>query len=264
MEGELWLAAQPSELAKARDFAESGARAFCFDDHGRYEFTFAASEAVANAIEHGASSSDGKIHLHLVGEGDKLTLFVRDSGTFVASSPDPSEVPQRGRGLAFMVSLMDEVEVRTATDSTLIRLSKRLPPAGSTARCRTGCGRRVAAAAAAVMAALVAFVPSGASAHVLSEQRAAAEATSVAGFVAGVLTSEYRVRRFGVGSCVAHGPHKVRCKLRWRLAERRIRRRWSCSARIVVFLPGSATDETDWTYGRPRCASRYARAARGR
>jgi anti-sigma regulatory factor (Ser/Thr protein kinase) len=146
MEGELWLAAQPSELAKARDFAESGARAFCFDDHGRYQFKFAVSEAVANAIEHGRPSPDGRIHLRLVGEGDKLSLFVRDSGSFVASSPDPSRLPQRGRGLAFMVSLMDEVEVRTATGSTMIRLSKRRPPAASTARCRTDGGHRLAAA----------------------------------------------------------------------------------------------------------------------
>jgi anti-sigma regulatory factor (Ser/Thr protein kinase) len=146
MEGELWLAAQPSELTKARDFAESGARAFCFDDHGRYQFKFAASEAVANAIEHGRPSCDGKIHLRLVGEGDKLTLFVRDCGRFSVTSPDPSMLPQRGRGLAFMVSLMDEVEVRTASDSTLIRLSKRRPPAATPVRCRADGGRRLAAA----------------------------------------------------------------------------------------------------------------------
>jgi anti-sigma regulatory factor (Ser/Thr protein kinase) len=128
MEGELCLAAHPSELTRAREFADQAARAFRFDDDGRYQFKFAASEAVANAIEHGMPSSDGKIELRLVGEGDTLTLYVRDYGTFEADSPPPRDLPERGRGLAFMVSLMDEVEVKTEIDGTVIRLAKRRRP----------------------------------------------------------------------------------------------------------------------------------------
>ena len=137
LEGELCLAADPAELTKAREFVDEAARAFRFDDDCRYQFKFAASEAVANAIEHGAPSPDGKVELRLVGEGDTLTLYVRDYGTFEADSPPPGGMPERGRGLAFMVSLMDEVEVKTEADGTLIRLAKRrrlgssAPPAGT-------------------------------------------------------------------------------------------------------------------------------------
>jgi anti-sigma regulatory factor (Ser/Thr protein kinase) len=122
---QLSLAAKPSELSKAREFADSAARAFYIDDDDRHAFKFAASEAVANAIEHGSPSRDGEIELRLVAEGDTLTLYVRDYGTFAPASSEPQELPERGRGLAFMVLLMDEVEVKTVSDGTVTRLAKR-------------------------------------------------------------------------------------------------------------------------------------------
>lgn len=131
MEGELCLAAHPSELSRAREFADEAARAFRFDDDGCYQFKFAASEAVANAIEHGTPSPEGTIELRLVGEGDTLTLYVRDYGTFVADAPVPQSMPERGRGLAFMMSLMDEVEVKAEAGGTVVRLAKRRPPGSS-------------------------------------------------------------------------------------------------------------------------------------
>jgi serine/threonine-protein kinase RsbW len=122
---ELRLPARPSELKRARDFASAAADDFGFDPRDRYQFTFAASEAVANAIEHGSPCADGKIGLRLVEDGETLTLSVCDCGTFRASVLELDELAERGRGLALIATLMDAVDLRPSGKGTLVRLSKR-------------------------------------------------------------------------------------------------------------------------------------------
>jgi anti-sigma regulatory factor (Ser/Thr protein kinase) len=122
---ELRLAARPSQLKRARDFAGAAAGEFGLDDRGRYQFVSAASEAVANAIEHGAPCSDGKIGMRVAERGDLLTFAVCDCGTFTASFAEPEELPERGRGLALIAMLVDEVDLRPSGETTVLQLSKR-------------------------------------------------------------------------------------------------------------------------------------------
>lgn len=121
---ELRLPARRSELGTARKFAEDVATAYGLDANGRYEFVVAANEAVTNAIRHGASDSDGLIRLSIDADADRLTLAVRDHGTFVMPAVDTVAQAERGRGLALMACLVDEVELRIEPGGTTVCLSK--------------------------------------------------------------------------------------------------------------------------------------------
>ena len=125
IEAELELRAEPSELRTARGFADSAAAGFGLGDTERYEFTFAVNEAVSNAIEHGRPSPAGTIRLQVATEDGALVFYVADHGTF---TPNPSAfvlLPERGRGLAFMAAVVDEVDVCRGETGTVVRLCKR-------------------------------------------------------------------------------------------------------------------------------------------
>jgi anti-sigma regulatory factor (Ser/Thr protein kinase) len=122
----LTLPADLSRLLEARRFAEDAAAAFGFDDAAQQQIKLAANEAVANAMEHGSPTTDHEVALQAVEEGGALTIYVRDGGSFVPRMMHRGAMPERGRGLAFMDLLMDEVEVRPGRGGTEVRLVKRL------------------------------------------------------------------------------------------------------------------------------------------
>lgn len=126
-ESELHLPARRSELAAARRYAADGAEAFGFDPDSCFEFVVAVNEAVTNAIRHGASDEQGRIHLSIVADADRLTFAVRDRGKFVLPSRDRATSSENGRGLALMASLVDEVQLEIEPRSTTVRLSKARP-----------------------------------------------------------------------------------------------------------------------------------------
>lgn len=115
-------------MPEARAFADEAAAAAGFGERDRYSIKMAFGEAVANAIEHGSSAGD-HIDLRATVEGEDFVLYVRDYGTFVPRVNPRGELPERGRGLAFMAEMMDEVDLDPARDGTRLRLVKRLPGA---------------------------------------------------------------------------------------------------------------------------------------
>ena len=119
------IPADLAELPRARHFADRAATDFGFGESERYSIKMATSEAVANAIEHGSSSSAETVDLRAVDEGGALTFYVTDAGTFVPRVAR-GKTPERGRGLAFMGQLMDEVDVRPGREGTVVRYAKRL------------------------------------------------------------------------------------------------------------------------------------------
>jgi anti-sigma regulatory factor (Ser/Thr protein kinase) len=122
---ELWLLAKPAELKTARRFAESAAKDFGLGADVCFRFTLAVNEAVANAIEHGQPSADGRLQLRISSYGNLITFEVRDWGSFSVSRPQQEKLQERGRGLAMMASLVDEVDLRPSDDSTVVRLRVR-------------------------------------------------------------------------------------------------------------------------------------------
>jgi anti-sigma regulatory factor (Ser/Thr protein kinase) len=123
---ELKLPAELSRLPDARNWADTAAEAFGFDEMVRYQIKMAVSEGVANAVEHGSSAPSDEIRLRAVAEGDSLAFYIRDTGKFIPRIPPRGDMPERGRGLAFLGPLMDEVDIKPSPDGTELRFCKRL------------------------------------------------------------------------------------------------------------------------------------------
>jgi anti-sigma regulatory factor (Ser/Thr protein kinase) len=121
----LELVADPSQLSTARRFADGAAERFGLEERERYEFTFAVNEAVSNAIEHGRPSPEGTIRMAVAEENGALVFEVEDHGTFAPKPHAVDPFPERGRGLAFMAAVVDEVDVCRGTSGTVVRLCKR-------------------------------------------------------------------------------------------------------------------------------------------
>jgi anti-sigma regulatory factor (Ser/Thr protein kinase) len=119
---ELWLRADAHELRRARWLADTAAAEHGLDADQRFRFTFAANEAVANAIEHGAASPEGHILVRTSSEAGRLSFEVQDWGSFSPGLSEAEALPERGRGLALMATMVDEVDVRPTGDTTVVRL----------------------------------------------------------------------------------------------------------------------------------------------
>lgn len=127
IERKLSLPADLAHLSEARRFAEEAAAEYGFESGERQQVKLAANEAVANAIEHGSSRVADEVVVRALEEDDALAIYVNDHGNFVPRMLHRGAMPERGRGLAFMDLLMDEVEVRPSSSGTEVRLLKRLP-----------------------------------------------------------------------------------------------------------------------------------------
>jgi|HubBroStandDraft_2_1064218.scaffolds.fasta_scaffold323377_1 stage II sporulation protein AB (anti-sigma F factor) len=121
---ELQLHAEPSALGTARKYAEEAAASFGLGDDECFDFAVAVNEAVTNAVRHGAPDELGRISLSVLANDDRLTLSVRDYGTFVLPLREGTPTSDHGRGLSLMARLTDEVRVCIAPGSTTVYLSK--------------------------------------------------------------------------------------------------------------------------------------------
>jgi anti-sigma regulatory factor (Ser/Thr protein kinase) len=120
----LRLRHDPTELERARAFAEDAAARFGLDRLAREDLKIATSEAVANAIEHGQPCEDGAIHLWAAEREATLALGVRNGGEFVFRPPAGDPLAERGRGLTVMAGLVDEVALSRVGNDIQIELTK--------------------------------------------------------------------------------------------------------------------------------------------
>jgi serine/threonine-protein kinase RsbW len=121
------LRAEPRFVREARRFVDHAAAACGFEESARFDIQLATSEAVSNAIVHGGGEDGRTIRISAVEEDGMLTFSVADDGTFVARVDADDPLSERGRGLACMARVMDEVCIASGEDGTLVRFSKRLP-----------------------------------------------------------------------------------------------------------------------------------------
>ena len=121
----LRLRPDASEVGRARDFADAAAARFGLGSPERPDFVLAASEAAANAIEHGSPCWDGAIHLWTTEEEHTLTFGVRNAGEFVFKPPPTDPMAERGRGLTIISKLVDVVELSRVGDHVVVELVKR-------------------------------------------------------------------------------------------------------------------------------------------
>jgi serine/threonine-protein kinase RsbW len=92
-------------------------------DEAAFAVITAASEALANAVEHAFPDEPGLVTLCVRREQHKLVVTVEDDGAW-----KPAERrEERGRGMQLMRAVMDTVEISTRDGRTLVTLSLAVP-----------------------------------------------------------------------------------------------------------------------------------------
>ncbi len=114
-----------SEMVAAR-VAETVAAFAAVDADTVDRIKMAIIEACINAFEHSASAS-GKVRLRYLLSPDKIELFVQDDGKGFQHGKTPEESKKnRGWGLKLIRELVDEVEIDTGLDGTVVHMVKYL------------------------------------------------------------------------------------------------------------------------------------------
>jgi len=122
----LELPSQGKKLVKVRAFIEKLAADCGFNEADVFDLKVAVGEACANAIEHGSPHGRvNSIQVVCTFENCCLEVEVVDEGVFKPRFPAfDSQLNYRGRGIPFMLALMDEVEIKESEDGTTVRLVK--------------------------------------------------------------------------------------------------------------------------------------------
>ncbi len=122
---EMNFPAAVSQIDRIRAVVRSWLSRCGVDPNQAYDVLIAAGEAVANAIEHGhRHSPQGMVKLRATALVDKLQLTITDTGSW--KPPQPSIDSRRGRGIALMRALMQDVAIQSDTAGTTVHLSVRI------------------------------------------------------------------------------------------------------------------------------------------
>jgi anti-sigma regulatory factor (Ser/Thr protein kinase) len=87
----------------------------------RAEIALAVHEAAANVVEHAYPDGTGDIVVRARADDGQVTVIVEDRGEW----RPPSRTNQRGRGLALMHGLMDDVQIDAVEDGSGTRVTLR-------------------------------------------------------------------------------------------------------------------------------------------
>jgi anti-sigma regulatory factor (Ser/Thr protein kinase) len=111
--------AEPGDLARVREFVRTGATRLGLPEHRAELLTLAVSELATNTLQHTAGG--GLVRLHTA--DGRIVCDVIDGGSVrVLGRAMPAADALRGRGLAIVERICDEVGVDTAPDGTRVRL----------------------------------------------------------------------------------------------------------------------------------------------
>jgi anti-sigma regulatory factor (Ser/Thr protein kinase) len=122
---ELEFPADVSQLAPTRTALRRWLTRAKLDPDQTMNVLVAAGEAVANAIEHGhRHSPGGMISLGATILVDQVRLTITDTGSW--KTPQPAASTNRGRGIALMRGLMQDVTINPEAAGTTVHLSARI------------------------------------------------------------------------------------------------------------------------------------------
>ncbi|OBA68918.1 ATPase [Mycobacterium sp. 1554424.7] len=122
---ELEFPADVSQLAPTRTALRRWLTRAKLDPDQTMNVLVAAGEAVANAIEHGhRHSPGGRISLGATILVDQVRLTITDTGSWKA--PQPAASTNRGRGIALMRGLMQDVTINPEAAGTTVHLCARI------------------------------------------------------------------------------------------------------------------------------------------
>lgn len=117
-------------LAEVRRFIDKNSRKCGFDENAVYDIKVATGEACSNAIEHGSPSGNlNKIEIIFKCEKSAATIIVKDEGKFKRRviDYDANGIHHRGRGIDFILALMDEVRIKADPNGTVVEMKKSKP-----------------------------------------------------------------------------------------------------------------------------------------
>ncbi|MGV9253856.1 ATP-binding protein [Streptomyces sp. NPDC003697] len=117
--------AESSQLAPVREALRAWLDRCPMPPRTRQNVLVAVGEACANAIEHGHRHTRGAtVRLRAEASAGDLLLVVADSGAWRA--PQPEAHPHRGRGMALMRALMQQVTVTPGPSGTTVEMRTRI------------------------------------------------------------------------------------------------------------------------------------------
>jgi PAS domain S-box-containing protein len=118
---DLSLPAEPGSLVVLRRRLGRFLHAAGATELEAYEVTLTVCEAAGNAIEHAYGPGDETFHVEAAFEDGELVASVRDSGSWRERRSE-----HRGRGLSIIKGLMDDVDVATEHQGTVVRMRRQL------------------------------------------------------------------------------------------------------------------------------------------
>ena len=116
------MPAEPHVLAPLRQTLRRWMRAVGAPHDVVNDVLVASGEACANVIQHAYGAGEGTLEMELDMVADHVEVTVRDRGGW-----RPPVGEDGGRGLMLMRGFMDEVDVDTGPDGTVVRMRRRLP-----------------------------------------------------------------------------------------------------------------------------------------
>jgi anti-sigma regulatory factor (Ser/Thr protein kinase) len=124
---ESWLPAAPESAHLARAFVRDAAVEYGLGGDGTWDLMLATSEAVSNAVRHGAPCrNDGQgILLRVFPWHDGVCVEVGDCGTFEPRSLAPGQDATHGRGIPMITAVVDYFELLPGGPLTRVRFAKR-------------------------------------------------------------------------------------------------------------------------------------------
>jgi len=125
---EITFKSDPRNLSNARKFVENFAREHGFNEEQVFDIKVAAGEALSNAIEHGSADIESEIKIIADFSKKCLHISVIDTGIFkkVVKVDDTQDPHHRGRGIPFMLALVDKVTINESKKGTIVKLVKNL------------------------------------------------------------------------------------------------------------------------------------------
>jgi anti-sigma regulatory factor (Ser/Thr protein kinase) len=132
MKRESWLPAAPESAPLARAIVREVASEEGFDGESSWDLMLATTEAISNAILHGAACDNGGkgILLRVLPRRDCLYVEVCDCGEFHSQLPQPSADATHGRGIPIIAAVVDHFELIPDPCRTRVRFGKRREAVG--------------------------------------------------------------------------------------------------------------------------------------
>ncbi|MUL40429.1 ATP-binding protein [Streptomonospora sp. PA3] len=120
------LPRQAYTVAVMRDFLGEALRTTGVCAECRFPILLAASEACANAVDHGAASAGYRVEVHIRSDMCVVEVAHIGPGFNLDRVPLPDLEAESGRGILLMRQIMDDVSLASDRDGTTrLRLGKR-------------------------------------------------------------------------------------------------------------------------------------------